>query len=205
MQIYDELEALIPQVGYDISQWRSQYDAFRKSSPLRKDFDALNNRLYAIDHEDFLRRRIAWIRSLPHLEIVPTSAMQGRLDQLFSANPMREARRAILLEEERQQAEIVKRQQSQRLATVEARLRANKVLTSLRRLFKNDPHEVGHIYEIMGDNQIAWPIDGDAYAGWYLALDTEKGCALIYGNDKVISGPKPLSEPMRAYFADLAS
>jgi hypothetical protein len=204
-QIYKDLESLVPQVGYDISEWRSHYDTFRQSSPLHKDFDALNDRLYAVDHDSFLRRRIEWIKSLPQLEVVPTDAMQHRLERLFSANPLREERRAILLEEERRQAESFKREQSQRLSTVEARQHANKVLASLRRLFKNDPREVGVFFETISDNRIAWPISGDAYVGWYLALDTAKGIALLYGDDDIISGPKPLSEPARAYFADLTS
>jgi hypothetical protein len=68
-------------------------------------------RLYAVDNESFLRRRIEWIKSLPHFEVVPTEAMEHRLNQLFSANPLREERRTILLEEERQQAEAIKLEQ----------------------------------------------------------------------------------------------
>lgn len=204
-EIYNDLANLVPKVGYDISEWNSRYDEFRKSSPLRKDFDALNTRLFAVDHESFLRRRIEWIKSLPHLEVVPTDAMQHRLERLFSANPLRDERRAILLEEERQQAEAYKRQQNQRLSTVEDRRHANKILASLRRLFKNDPRKVDVIFDIIRDRTIAWQVVGDAYKGWYLAIDADQGIALLYGNDEVISGPKKLSESESAYFTDLAS
>lgn len=198
--IYDALAALVDRIGFDPDTWNENYDAVRRDQQRFGPFQALDSRYFDLDEAAILGARVAWIRALSNLIVVPETEVDAMIASLAAANPMRASRLAELAGE-RDKAQSQRRAvERSRLATTEGVRHANAVLKTLRRMFKGDPKEVLPGYWDLGDG-MGWPLDAPGEQEWSLLILATRGEAALLQRGNVINGPKKMPAAAAAYFA----